>query len=263
MTDLHATTPPTEGGYILLYRRLLKNPAFKSDFEAMVFAWLVMRASWKETRVRYKDRHITLRRGQLAISVRDIAMKMERTRQWAERFLARLQNEDMIETASETGVTVVTIRNYDVYQRRWDSAETPSETASGQDRDTTETQNNKVNKGNKEKEDKHAKRVFVLPDWVDVDAWSDWENHRKEIKKPLTDTARKRCVGTLEEARSKGYSAREVIDRSINGGWQGLFVPDRSRSTMASGQLDEFGMPVAKYTESELKAHTEFMKGVL
>jgi len=261
MTDSCATNPPTDGGYILLFRRLLKNPTFKSDFEAMTFAWLVLRASWRDVTVRYKDRAIHLRRGQLAISVRDIATKMDRSRQWADRFLARLTQADMIETSTETGVNVVTIRNYDLYQRRWDGAETPAGTRPGQDRDTSGTQNNELNEKKEGKEKKGAS--FSLPDWVDPEVWADWERYRKEIKKPLTDTARKKAMAVLAEARAKGYQPREVIDRSINANWQGLFVPDRSRSTMTTGEVDQFGMQVKTYTEAELRAHNDFMKGVI
>lgn len=215
-----ATTPPC-GGYVLIHRKLFKNPTFKSEFEAMAFAWLVTKASWRDVTVRYKDRAITLKRGQLAISVRDMAMKLERTRQWADRFMARLTQAGIIETDSETGVNVVTIRNYDLYQRPWDSAGTPSESPPGQRRDTTGTQNNKGNKGNKEKEEKK----WVLPDWIDADAWGSWEAYRKEKKKPMTDHARNLCVGKLEEAKALGFSPRETIDLAILNGWQGLYIP--------------------------------------
>ena len=36
--------------------------------------------------------------------------------------------------------------------------------------------------------------TFTLPDWIDADVWKDFEHWRKSIKKPLTDTARKRIV---------------------------------------------------------------------
>lgn len=239
--ELDATTPPCDGGYVLIHRKMFKNPNFKSEFEAMAFAWLVMKASWRDVTVRYKDRAITLHRGQLAVSLRDMAMKLDRTRQWAERFMAKLAKAGMIETSIETGVSVVTICNYDIYQRPWDSAGTPYEAGPGQDRDSAGTQNNKGNKDNKGNE----KNKWVLPDWVDADAWADWEAYRKEIKKPLTDHARSLSVGVLKRASDAGFSNREAIDRAIIGNWQGLFVPK--------------GKPK---TEQD-KAETDFWKTVL
>ena len=190
----------------------------------MAFAWLVLKASWRDTTVRYKDRIIQLKRGQLAVSLRDFAIKLDRTKQWAERFLDRLQKCDMIGTVAVTGVTVITICNYDEFQRPWDTAETATETGPGQDRDRTGTQNNEVKSGNERKEVKN-KSSFVLPDWVSPEAWAEWEAHRREIKAPLTDTSRAKCVKVLEEATRAGYSTEETIQQSIVSGWRGLFVP--------------------------------------
>lgn len=59
-------------GYVRLHRSLIGHPAFRNDAEAMAFAWMVARAAWKPSCVRYKGRAISLNRGQLAISVRFI-----------------------------------------------------------------------------------------------------------------------------------------------------------------------------------------------
>lgn len=115
-------------GYVHLHRKLLGHPAFRNDAEAMAFAWLVIRASWKESRVRYKDRLLTLKRGQLAVSVRDFANAMDRDKAWIERLLKRLKSETMIETVSETGVNVITICNYSEYQDARDKGKTAHKT---------------------------------------------------------------------------------------------------------------------------------------
>lgn len=116
-------------GYVLIHRSLIDHCAFRNDAEAMAFAWMVVRASWKETRVRYKGRAITLARGQLAISVRDLANAMDRDKSWVERLFARLKSETMIKTSDETGVNVITICNFDKYQPNKDHGETLRETA--------------------------------------------------------------------------------------------------------------------------------------
>src|SRR3546814_1145240 len=78
----------------------------------MAFAWMVIRSSWKPSRVRYKDRMLNLGRGQLAMSVRDMAAAMDRDKAWVERLWKRLKSETMIETVTDAGVSVVTICNY-------------------------------------------------------------------------------------------------------------------------------------------------------
>ena len=83
-------------GYARFHRSLIGHPAFRNDSEAMAFAYLVLRASWKPTRVRYKGKALSLNRGQLAMSVRDLADAMDRDKGWVERLLKRLKSETMV-----------------------------------------------------------------------------------------------------------------------------------------------------------------------
>lgn len=119
----------SEVGFCLIHRTLLGHPAFRNDGESMAFAWLVLRASWKPVAVRYKGKSIRLDRGQLALSVRDFAAAIDRPKGWVERLLKRLENGTMVETHNETGVTVLTICNYDKYQADQDTRRTLGETA--------------------------------------------------------------------------------------------------------------------------------------
>jgi len=127
-------------GYALVHRSLWEHPAFRNWAEAGLFAWMVSQAAWKATRVRYKERVIHLKRGQLVISVRDLAASFERSKSGTHRLLKRLESETVIGTDSGTGVIVVTICNYDKYQTAMLADGTPGGTASGtrpgQGRDT-------------------------------------------------------------------------------------------------------------------------------
>jgi len=59
-------------------------------------------------------------------------------------------------------------------------------------------------------------------------AWTDWEQHRKELKKPLTPTSVSRLYATL----AKLGSVRAVVelDRSIANGWRGVFPEEDQRA---------------------------------
>jgi hypothetical protein len=103
-------------GYAHIHRRVLAHPVFRNESEALAFVSLILKAAWKATRVRYKDRVLTLQRGQVAISQRDMARALDRDKAWIERLWKRLRAEAMIEVASEAGVAVITICNYDDYQ---------------------------------------------------------------------------------------------------------------------------------------------------
>jgi hypothetical protein len=156
------------GGYVRSYRSLLSHPAFRNEGEAMAFNWLVLKAAWKPARVRYKERVIYLQRGQLAVSVRDMANALERSRSWAERFLNRLKIETMIETRVETGVNVITVCNYSVYQGEGQESETPAKTAAEtpprQGRDT-EQRKEKPKEKDSPQTPQGAKQTFLPADW--------------------------------------------------------------------------------------------------
>ncbi len=138
-------------GYVRIYRALLGNASFRNDGEALAFAWMVIRAAWRPTKINYKDRTLTLQRGQLAISTRDMAAAIDRDKAWITRFWNRAKNEAMIETRAETGVTVITICNYDQFQGERDRSETAPETRPEtrvrQERDTEQRREEDKNTG--------------------------------------------------------------------------------------------------------------------
>lgn len=114
-------------GCAFIHRRLLGHHAFRNDAEAMAFAWLIVKAAWRPVTVRYKGHRIELKRAQVAISQRDMAHALDRDKAWVERLWKRLKSEAMIETSVEAGVAVITICNYDEYQRIAPKREAPAE----------------------------------------------------------------------------------------------------------------------------------------
>jgi hypothetical protein len=143
-----ASSPVFDGGYVLLFRRMLENPVFRSDAEAMAFGWMVLKAAWKPVTLRYKGHVVELKRGQLAVSVRDMGDRLEWSKDRVYRFLNTLANRDMIATATATGVNIITICNYNDYQPSREQAATLPLFEARQDRDSTATQNNESNEGN-------------------------------------------------------------------------------------------------------------------
>lgn len=65
--------------------------------------------------------------------------------------------------------------------------------------------------------------VFRLPEWVDPDAWSGYEEMRRRTNKPMTDRARELAVARLKELETKGNLNTEVLNQSILMGWQALY----------------------------------------
>lgn len=177
-----------------LHRDLIAHPAFRNDAEAMAFAWLFARAAWKGCRVRYKGHAITLQRGQVAISVRDMADALDRDKAWVERLFKRLKSETMIETRVETGVSVVTICNYDKYQPRGDTdktdGETPVETDARQTRDT-EQRTEEVKE--EDRSEAKASSPDLRPEHV-VEAWNALAERNGLARVAKLSPARRRAL---------------------------------------------------------------------
>lgn len=66
------------------------------------------------------------------------------------------------------------------------------------------------------------KASLSVPDFINHESWVEFEEHRKDMKKPLTDLARKKSFNLLKALSID--QQREVIDYSITGRYQGLFV---------------------------------------
>lgn len=71
--------------------------------------------------------------------------------------------------------------------------------------------------------------IYTLPFFVDSQIFKDFINHRKEIKKPMTQNAVNATIKKLCDFHAKGYDCNEILNNSIANGWQGIFEPQQAR----------------------------------
>ena len=71
----------------------------------------------------------------------------------------------------------------------------------------------------------------VKPDFIPDDLWADFVNHRKAIKKPMTECAARRLASKLGKMQAAGVDAAEALSESIVNGWQGVFAPKDAGQT--------------------------------
>lgn len=96
-------------------------------------------------------------------------------------------------------------------------------------------------------------KAFELPDWIDPETWRDYENMRKQIKRPLSDRARNIAVKKLQDLYRQGYSPEDVLEQSIFMCWQGLFeirqqYATERRATAVDRELRVGAGPVCRRT---------------
>ncbi|RDL17063.1 helix-turn-helix protein [Pseudomonas sp. URMO17WK12:I10] len=73
--------------------------------------------------------------------------------------------------------------------------------------------------------------MTAKPSNVSDQAWADWCQHRREIRKPLTKTSCERQAAQL----AKHHAPDAVINQSISNGWTGLF-PEKVLPGAQQGQ---------------------------
>ncbi len=218
-------------GYARFHRSLIGHPAFRNDAEAMAFAYMVLRASWKPVRVRYKGKALSLNRGQLAMSVRDLAEAMDRDKGWVERLLKRLKSETMVETLTETGVMVITICNYEKYQASNDERETPRETPDETHARQTQDTEQRRKEGKKEEETLPSGSVararkadpFPRPDWADPAVWSDFLVNRKRKRCSNTATAHKGFLEDIARLVDPQWPPGRLLEVATRKGHAGIY----------------------------------------
>ncbi|NHT75912.1 hypothetical protein G8E10_09490 [Rhizobiaceae bacterium CRRU44] len=224
----------SERGFIAVDRGIFDHGLFdeKHEFSRReAWLWLLCEAEWKPREKYVGSKKIGLDRGQLAHSVRFIAEAWGWHKSKVERFLGRLKTETMIETATETGATIITICNYDRYQSREegkrDSKRGSSETTPRQPRDKPKEDNKPTNTTSNEVEVVVAREQIQIV----VDAYSEMAAASGLPKiATVNDKRRSAIKARIEEHGLNGVlKAIEAIGRSdfclgkIGSGWKADF----------------------------------------
>ena len=151
------------GGYVLIHRSVFDHHAFDNPpfTEREAWIWLIMQASYEPHTIRYYKRLITVGRGEVPCSYRKLAEKWKWGVNRVSSFLAILEADGMISKKMDTGFLIVTVCNYEKYQRPLTKSDTSADTAvdtppdTGADTasDTNINKGNNINKINKGKEE--------------------------------------------------------------------------------------------------------------
>ena len=86
---------------------------------------------------------------------------------------------------------------------------------------------------------------FPLPIWIDPEAWAEFVDMRKRIKKPLTQRAAERQLFRLFELKEAGHDPNAALIQSSDHYWQDCYAPKdmkiepKSRTATADAWLEE------------------------
>ena len=138
-------------GFIALHREAFDHPVLKGKPERFyAWFWLVSEACWKATAFDIRGKSVSIERGQLCTSRDQLAKAWNWSPSAVERFLTRLETEQMIGRQTGQGRTIITICNYDKYQDGEARTGQATGQPTGQKSDSHRTTKEEGNKGTKE-----------------------------------------------------------------------------------------------------------------
>jgi len=153
-------------GFIALHRAAFTHPILKDAERFRAWFWLIAHAAWKSTKHNARGHTITVERGQLCAGREYLAKEWGWSPSAVERFLARLETEQMIERETGQKKTVITICNYDKYQDSSGETGQTTEHKAEQKSDRNRTDKEEGNKGTRETPFNPPSIKMALPkDW--------------------------------------------------------------------------------------------------
>ena len=82
-----------------------------------------------------------------------------------------------------------------------------------------------------------TKGTWEPPEGLNLEAWQEYEQHRKDIKKPMTNTARSKAANQIIGLSS--IDQQSTIDKSIASRWAGLFPDKITAATVKTKEADK------------------------
>jgi len=245
---------PQGFGWIKLYRKILSKGYYKKSEYVHLWVHLLLKANHKPIEIMWNGNLIIIKEGQLLTGRKSLSEETGICESTIERALNLLQNEQQIKQEKTTKFRIITINNWKEYQGEQQADN--KRTTSGQQADTNKNDKNEKNEKNN-KEGSQMKSISddyfldLLP--IDstqqfIDAWVEWVDFKKEIRKKLTkSTANKQISFLNTQPNPIG-----CINQSIKNGWTGLFE-ERQNGTKPSGNRRKDYVTKDEY-ESELKS---------
>lgn len=252
-------------GWIKLYRQLQDCSIWYGERFSKGQAWidLLMLANHSDKKIMFNGEFITVRRGQYLTSMVKLSDKWKWNRKTVSSFLKLLENDNMITKVTDNTKTLITIVNYGIYQSENENVGQPITQQNGQpngqpytqligqqrDNQTDnplDTNKNDKNVKNEEEREEHKEdkkqiegkpkkkepTVYYPNDEKLNQAFLDFMEMRKSIKKPMTERAITRAMNMLQKlAGSDNDLAIQILEQSIYHCWQDLYeLKDKNQS---------------------------------
>lgn len=189
-------------GFYRMKRGWQDHPVFGNEAFSRrdAWEWMIANAAYQAHDVGVIGKRVRVERGQLLYSLRYLARAWQWDDAKVRRFLSRLEKEEMIDAATDAGVTRLTIRNYDDYQAPESKADAPTEGQPTRHRRSTDANKKEGKEGNLRASNEALSRD------ADFDVW-----YKAYPLHKAPDAARK----AYDVARRKGATAEQLLAGAV------------------------------------------------
>ena len=241
-------------GWVKLYRKLMENPIVTKDADHLaIWIYLLLNATHDTYPSLFKGKKIMLEPGQLLTGRKEISKRLCVTESKVQRVLNAFKNEHQIEQQTSNKNRLISIINWDFYQGSEQQNELQmnnKRTTSEQQVNTNKNVNNIKNVNKKKKEDTNVSKkkeveVYYPNDEKLNQAFCDYAEMRRQIKKPMTERAVSLAMKKLKELSAVPFSdemdndlAIKILEQSTMNSWLGLFAIKDNGSKVERGKRD-------------------------
>ena len=217
-------------GFVKLHRQILDWEWYSDINVKCLFIHCLLKANHKEKRWR----GAVVKRGSFITSYPILAQELGLSQRQIRYAISKLKLTGELSVKTTNKNTMLTLCNYDSYHILIDEDVSQIVTQSVSDVASTckssvspvsPTKNDKNDKNEKNNKKTNAKKAdaFVLPEWVNVDAWNSFKEMRNKVKKPLTPRASKMAINKLQKLKENGNDPIAVLEQSVFNCWTDLY----------------------------------------
>lgn len=73
-------------------------------------------------------------------------------------------------------------------------------------------------------------RETELPSFLTKEMWDEWLQHRKGLKKPMSELSKTKFINQLSGFVEQGHDAKRLMDTAIANGWQTIYPKDETKA---------------------------------
>lgn len=250
-----------EKNFFPLNRAILNHWLWKKKPFSKGQAWvdLLLLANYEDKKIPYKGEIITCKRGDVNLSISELASRWGWNRDTARRFLRLLESDGMVTVNATTHRTTITIENYELFNNQ---CVTDNATSAQPVRNQCVTSAQPADTTKKDKEGKEGKEgkedIYIsVPDALKP-AFMEFADMRKKKKKPITtENTVKRILNKLDKFASCTEDKIAILNQSTDNCWTDVYelkeknVTARPAKNKAAENLNDFYEMIGEWAGEE------------